>query len=164
MSEYVNNQTKRQEVLKGVIRQLHEGKAVEEVKGEFSALLRDVGASEIAALEQALIDEGLPEMEVKRLCDVHVAVFRESLEVQAKPDTIPGHPVYTFLAENGAAGRVLDALEESLEALKAAPDAGRLGQARARLEELRKYEKHYLTRRTFCFHTWSDTSLRDPHQ
>ena len=151
MSEYINNQAKRQEILKGLIRQLHEGKTVEEVKGEFAALLRDVGASEIAEIEQALINEGLPEMEVKRLCDVHVAVFRDSLEAQAKPDTVPGHPVYTFLAENGAAGRMLDALEESLEALKAAPDADLLGQARARLGELRKYEKHYLRKENILF-------------
>ncbi|MEE8391907.1 MAG: DUF438 domain-containing protein [Anaerolineae bacterium] len=151
MSEYINNQTKRQKILKRVIRQLHEGKTVEEVKGEFSTLLRDVGASEIAALEQALIDEGLPEMEIKRLCDVHVAVFRESLEVQAKPDTVPGHPVYTFLAENGAAGRVLDVLQESLEALGAAPDADRLEQARAHFRELRKYKKHYLRKENILF-------------
>ena len=110
MSEYIDNQTKRRETLKEIIRQLHEGKTVEEVKGEFAALLHDVGATEIAEIEQALIEEGLPETEVKRLCDVHVAVFRESLEEQAKPDTISGHPVYTFLAENGAAGRVLDGL------------------------------------------------------
>ena len=151
MSEYINNQAKRQEILKGLIRQLHEGKAVEEVKGEFAALLRDVGASEIAEIEQALIDEGLPEMEVKRLCDVHVAVFRDSLEAQAKPDTVPGHPVYTFLAENGAAGRVLDALQEALGALKVAPDADRVEQARARLQELRKYEKHYLRKENILF-------------
>ncbi|MDH7486394.1 MAG: DUF438 domain-containing protein [Anaerolineae bacterium] len=151
MSEYINNQTQRQEALKRVIRQLHEGKSVEEVKGEFAALLRDVGASEIAALEQALIDEGLPETEVKRLCDVHVAVFRESLEARRKPDTIPGHPVYTFLAENGAAGRVLDALQEALQALKAAPDAQRLAQARQRLQEMRQYEKHYLRKENILF-------------
>ena len=151
MSEYINNQVKRQEILKGLIRQLHEGKTVEEVKGEFAALLRDVGASEIAEIEQALINEGLPEMEVKRLCDVHVAVFRDSLEAQAKPDTIPGHPVYTFLAENGAAGRVLDTLQEALGALKVAPDADRLEQARARLQELCKYEKHYLRKENILF-------------
>lgn len=151
MSEYINNQTQRQETLKRVIRQLHEGKSVEEVKGEFAALLRDVGASEIAALEQALIDEGLPETEVKRLCDVHVAVFRESLEAQRKADTIPGHPVYTFLAENGAAGRVLDALQEALQALKSAPDAHRLAQARQRLQEMRQYEKHYLRKENILF-------------
>ena len=151
MSEYINNQAKRQEILKGLIRQLHEGKTVEEVKGEFAALLRDVGASEIAEIEQALINEGLPEMEVKRLCDVHVAVFRDSLEAQAKPDTVPGHPVYTFLAENGAAGCVLDALREALGALKVAPDADRVEQARARLQELRKYEKHYLRKENVLF-------------
>ena len=151
MSKYINNQTQRQETLKRVIQQLHEGKTVEEVKGQFAALLRDVGASEIAEIEQALIDEGLPETEVKRLCDVHVAVFRESLEDQAKPDTIPGHPVYTFLAENGAAGRVLDALQEALQALKTAPDAQRLTQARQRLQEMQQYERHYLRKENVLF-------------
>jgi len=151
MSEYINNRAKRKEILKNVIRQLHEGKTADEVKEEFAALLRDVGASEIAEIEQALIEEGLPEMEVKRLCDVHVAVFREALEAQRKPDTIPGHPVYTFLAENGAAGRVLDGLEEALEALKANPDAEHLERARRRLRELREYEKHYLRKENLLF-------------
>ena len=67
MSEYIDNQTKRQAVLKELIQQLHEGKSVEDVKDEFAALLRDVGATEIAEIEQALINEGLPEMEIKRL-------------------------------------------------------------------------------------------------
>ena len=120
MSEHISNRDKRQQVLKKLIRQLHEGKTVEEVKEEFAALLRDVSPMEVAKIEQALIDEGMPETEVKRLCDVHVEVFRESLEAQAKPDTVPGHPIYTFLAENGAAGRVLDELLRALEALRVA--------------------------------------------
>jgi DUF438 domain-containing protein len=151
MSEYVNNQTKRKETLKRLIRQLHEGKNVEDVKEEFAALLRDVGAAEIAEIEQALIAEGLPEMEIKRLCDVHVAVFRESLDAQAKPETTPGHPIYTFRAENEAAGRVLDALQEALDALKATPGAVQLEQARTRLQELREYEKHYLRKENVLF-------------
>ncbi|NIV31438.1 MAG: DUF438 domain-containing protein, partial [Anaerolineae bacterium] len=61
MSEHIDNQARRREILKGVIRDLHEGKTVDQVKGEFAALLRDVGAEEIAQIEQALIDEGLPE-------------------------------------------------------------------------------------------------------
>jgi len=144
MSEYINNQTKRKEALKRVIRRLHEGQTVEEVKEEFAALLHDVGATEIAEIEQALIAEGLPEAEVKRLCDVHVAVFRESLEAQAKPETIPGHPVYTFLAENGATGRVLDELEAAL-------GASEWEQARACLRELREYERHYLREENILF-------------
>jgi DUF438 domain-containing protein len=144
MSEYINNQIKRKEMLKRVIRQLHEGRTVEEVKGGFAALLRDVGATEIAEIEQALIEEGLPETEVKRLCDVHVAVFRESLEAQARPDTIPGHPIHTFRAENEAAGQVLNALE-------AAIGEARWGQARERLRELREYGRHYLRKENILF-------------
>jgi DUF438 domain-containing protein len=153
VSEYIDNQAKRQEILKRVIRDLHEGKTVDEVKGQFAALLRDVGAEEIAQLEQALIDEGLPEMEVKRLCDVHVAVFRESLDAQARPEAIPGHPVHTSRAENEAAARALDALQEALGALiaEATPGEADLAQARERLRVLREYEKHYLRKEHILF-------------
>jgi DUF438 domain-containing protein len=153
VSEHIDNQARRRETLKGVIRDLHEGKTVDQVKGEFAALLRDVGAEEIAQIEQALIDEGLPEMEVKRLCDVHVAVFRESLDAQARPEAVPGHPVHTFRAENEAAARALDALQEALQALKAeaAPGEAELARARERLRELREYEKHYLRKENILF-------------
>ena len=151
MSEHINNYTKRKEELKGVLRQLHEGKSVGEVKDKFATLLQDVGAMDIAQIEQELVEEGMPPAEIKRLCDVHVAVFRESLETQEKPDTVPGHPVYTFLAENGAAGRVLDALEDALEALKTAPDENHLERAREHLRELLKYEKHYLRKENILF-------------
>jgi hypothetical protein len=106
---------------------------------------------DIAEIEQELIEEGMPEAEIQRLCDVHVAVFRESLEAEASPDTVPGHPVYTFLAENAAAGRVLDALEEALETLKAEPSEESLERARRRLDELRDYERHYLRKENILF-------------
>ena len=151
MSEVINNHTQRQEVLKRVIQDLHAGKTVDEVKGQFAALLQEVGATEIAEIEQALIVEGLPEMEVKRLCDVHVAVFRDSLDAQAPPETIPGHPVYTFRAENKAAARVLDALDDALSALQEDPGPARLEEARARLHDLREYEAHYLRKENILF-------------
>lgn len=124
--------------------QLHAGKSVEEVKDEFAALLQDVGATDIATIEQELVEEGMPAEEIKHLCDVHVVVFRESLEAQEKPDTVPGHPVYTFLAENGAAGRVLDRLEEAI-------GASQWEQAREQLRELRKYEIHYVRKENILF-------------
>ncbi|MEA3341203.1 MAG: DUF438 domain-containing protein, partial [Chloroflexota bacterium] len=144
MSEYIDNQTRRKEDLKRLLRQLHEGQTVDQVKGEFAALLEDVGAMDIAAIEQELVEEGMPVGEIKRLCDVHVVVFRESLETQEKPDTVPGHPVYTFLAENGAAGRLLDALEEAI-------GASEWEQAGERLRELRQYELHYVRKENILF-------------
>jgi len=151
MSKGINNQTKRKEALKQMIRQLHEGRTVDEVKEEFADLLEDVGATEVAELEQALIDEGLPETEVKRLCDVHAAVFRESLEAQAPPQSLPGHPVHTFRAENEAAAKVLDQLEVNLESVKSEPTSEHLDEARAQLAKLREYERHYLRKENILF-------------
>ncbi len=144
MSEHINNQTERKNRLKDVIRQLHDGKSVEEVKEEFAALLQDVGPSDIAQIEQSLIAEGMPETEIKRLCDVHVAVFRDSLDAQAKPETLPGHPAHTFRAENAATAKVLDALEEAI-------GASRWEQAREDLQRLRQYEKHYVRKENILF-------------
>lgn len=151
MGEYIDNSTKRQEALRRLIAQLHEGRSVDEVKEEFARLLGEIGPAELAAVEQALISGGLPEMEVKRLCDVHVAVFREALDAQVKPETIPGHPVHTFLAENVACARVLDDLGAALAALKADPTPERVETARARLRELRQYERHYLRKENILF-------------
>ncbi len=152
MSEYIQNSAHRREILKGIIRQLHEGRSVDEVKAEFAALLREVGPVEIAAIEQALIEEGFPEMEIKRLCDVHVAVFRESLETQTRPETIPGHPIHTFRAENEAAAQILNRLQEAIAALLKDPtDPACLEEARQRLREMREYEKHYRRKENFLF-------------
>ncbi len=66
MSEHINNQSKRKEALKQVIRQLHAGKTVEEVKGEFAALLQGVSATDIAQIEQELIEEGMKDFEARK--------------------------------------------------------------------------------------------------
>ena len=76
MSELINNREYRQAVLKEIISDLHQGKSVDEVKARFEETFQGVSATEIAELEQALIQEGIPVEEVQRLCDVHAAVFR----------------------------------------------------------------------------------------
>jgi len=72
----------RQEVLKGIIRDLHDGKDMEVLKQRFRELVHGVEATEIAKMEQALMNEGLPVEEIKRLCDVHMEIFKEALEEQ----------------------------------------------------------------------------------
>jgi len=151
MSEYINNQTQRQETLKNIIRQLRAGASVDDVKAQFADLLAGVGGDEITRIEQALVAEGLDPEQIKPLCDVHVAVFRESLDTQADPQTIPGHPVFTFRAENLAVGHVLDNLRAALDAVKANPNAGTLSAARESLQKLREYERHYRRKEYILF-------------
>jgi DUF438 domain-containing protein len=151
MSEYINNHTERQQTLKALIRQLHAGATVEDVKTEFATLLQTVGASEVAEMEQALISEGIPETEVKRLCDVHVAVFRESLDAQPAPESLPGHPVHTFRAENVTVEEVLDELGAAVEALQAAPGMAAISHVQEGLRKLRQYEAHYVRKENILF-------------
>jgi len=108
MTEILHSREYRQQELKKIIRDLHDGKPLAEVKQRFTTLIKDIGPAEIAALEQALIREGLPEEQIKKLCDVHVQVFRDALDDQRQADAIPGHPVHTFRQENVAIEKLIE--------------------------------------------------------
>lgn len=111
MSELINNReqnmenkTERQEMLKQIIKELHNGKDVNEVKAKFEEAVGDVTVAEISQLEEALMqEEGIPVSEVQRLCSVHAAVFKGSIEEihrSEKPEDQPGHPIHTWKLEN----------------------------------------------------------------
>lgn len=111
MSQEINNREMRKQAIKDMLRQLHEGKTVEEVQEQFRAAFDGVAASEISAAEQALISEGLAVSEVQRLCDVHSSVFKGSIEeIHAPADAskIPGHPANTLKLENAAIQKQID--------------------------------------------------------
>ncbi|MBU0491394.1 MAG: DUF438 domain-containing protein [Chloroflexi bacterium] len=157
MSEHIYNSQQKQATLKQLIRELHQGASVDDVKARFQALTQDVSASEIAYLEQALIAEGLPETEVKRLCDVHVAVFRDSLDAQApaQQSAPAGHPLTTLRAENAAVPAVLAALTTAAQQVQAAgrltAAAAPIQQARAALARLMELDRHYLRKEHLLF-------------
>ena len=106
MSELINNREYRKQVLKELIGELHKGKTIDEVKSRFEELIEGgVTTAEITEMEAALVAEGLPVEEIQRLCDVHAAVFKGSIEdihKSANPAEIPGHPVNIFFLENRA--------------------------------------------------------------
>lgn len=117
MSEMINNRemsslekTERQALLKDIIKELHEGKSVEDVRARFEDAIDSISVSEISQMEQTLMEEeGISVEEVQRLCSVHTAVFKGSIEAihgssASDPQNRPGHPVHTFFQEN----RVID--------------------------------------------------------
>lgn len=95
----------RQETLRSIIQQLHDGESVEDVKSQFQELIAGVSTSEIAEMEQALVAEGLPVEEIQRLCDVHASVFQGSISDIHRLDSVTAdtfHPIRVFQAENQA--------------------------------------------------------------
>ncbi|AYB46944.1 DUF438 domain-containing protein [Paenibacillus lautus] len=112
MSELINNReegisahrTARIHLLKEIIKELHHGKSVEEVKSKFNQAVGEISVDEISELEQVLMqEEGIPVTEVQRLCSVHAAVFKGSIQDihrAHQSEEQPGHPVFTFKREN----------------------------------------------------------------
>ncbi len=141
--------------LHAIVKDLHAGKTVEEVKPRFEELIADVEATEIAAMEQKLIEGGVPDTEVKRLCDVHVQVFADALDGH-EPITAPaGHPMDTFQRENQALLQVTASLRKVAEAIGEPPEGAawaRLKDAlRDTVERLAEVEKHYLRKENQLF-------------
>ncbi len=151
MSEYINNRSKRIEMLKEILRGLHEGKPVEEVKALFSELVKVADSGEIAEVEQLLIAEGMPVAEIQNLCDLHVAVVRESLNQQQPPESRPGHPIHSLKAENEEAGDLLNSLQKVVAAYVQDPSETKKFPVTMIFEQLSDFPRHYLRKENLLF-------------
>ncbi|MDI6900937.1 MAG: DUF438 domain-containing protein [Anaerosomatales bacterium] len=136
----------RQALLKEIIKELHDGAAVADVKARFDALVQEVDSTEIAEMEQALIREGVPVGDVQRLCDVHVSVFKDALEAQEEGAVPAGHPVDTYRRENEALAEIVNAIRCQLDDL---PDS--LEELRASLTSLSALDTHYTRKENQLF-------------
>lgn len=151
MSESINNREYRKNVIKEVIKQLHEGKTVDEVKQQFEKAFAGVSASDISEAEGALIAEGLPITEVQRLCDVHAAVFKGSIEEIHQPTDqkqIPGHPANTLIRENRAIEKIL---EKEIKPYYSDINHKNIQELIKGMEHLSKIELHYQRKENLLF-------------
>lgn len=152
MSEYINNREYRQKVLKEIITKLHNGKSVEEVKSEFEKLIEGISPTEISEMEQALIMEGMPIGEIQRLCDVHAAVFKGSIEEihrLKRPEDAQGHPVNTFKLENRELEKLInDKIKGDIDNFNSTDNINNLIDDFTRLWEI---DKHYSRKENLLF-------------
>lgn len=150
MSEYINNREMRQAAIKDIIKQLHEGKSVDEVKTIFEDAFQGVSASEISAAETSLIAEGLPVQEVQKLCDVHAAVFKGSIEeIHQSTDAtlIPGHPLNVLTLENRKIEDIINnEVKPYLAKIEEKKDVLRKG-----IDKLTSISVHYLRKENLYF-------------
>lgn len=142
------------EELKKLILALHAGEPFEQVKAQFDELIEGVSPEEIAAMEQQLIQEGLPVAEVQRLCDLHIGVIRGGLESGPGIDVPPGHPVHTYMLENRQFERLADDLVQ-------ADDRDALA---TRLEALSVIDIHYLRKENQLFPYLENHGVSGPTQ
>ena len=166
MSEFLQKDPRKQETLKKIIKRLHDGESVENVRKEFGKLIKNVAPDEIVAMEQALIREGLPVQEVQRLCDVHVDVFKSAMTTErGKAGNISGHPVRTYREENKVAKRVLKSLKKRAKALaKGSPNETAISAFADDWTTFREIEKHYARKENQLFPYLERVGFTGPSQ
>ncbi len=157
MSELINNRAHRIQTMKEIIKHLHHGGSPDEVRGRLRTLVRETDASEIAAMEQELIAEGMRVEEVQSMCDLHSSVLKEVL-VQIEPggpSIPPGHPVDTFKRENQALRQAAGRMRAAMRAVAALSDDARpkaeLLSWRQTYNDLMDVEKHYQRKEHLLF-------------
>ena len=156
MSELINNREKRVQTLKEVILHLHRGEAPEAVRGRLAALISEVDAGEVAAMEQQLMAEGMSHQEVQSLCDLHADVLKDVMTRPEVPVPLaPGHPVHQLRAENRALAAAAQAAREVVGRLASLPDDGAFEAERlaalTAFQPLMDVEKHYQRKEHLVF-------------
>lgn len=149
-------QTRRQNMLKEIIKELHAGKSVEEVKARFEEAVGDVTVAEISAMEHSLMtEEGIPVSEVQRLCSVHTAIFKGSIEEihrPSKPEEQAGHPVHTFKLENREIEKLVNfRLELHKDKFRKNDDEGIIFKLLEDLSLLLDIDKHFSRKENLLF-------------
>ena len=117
MSEQIDNSQFRKSRLKELILKLHEGESQETVKKQLIESLTNIPYGEVVQVEQELIEEGLPEEEVLKLCDIHSTVLDGNVDLSASKSVPPGHPVDVMMNENKEVQKVSADIKTILSSL-----------------------------------------------
>lgn len=168
MSEEPRARAERVAMLKTIIERLHAGAAPDEVRLQLRTLVRETEATEIASMEQSLIEAGMPAQQVQKMCDLHSQVLREILTQDQAAAIPPGHPVDTFQRENAALMTRVGQMRTLVAELAALPDDADPGAAverwRGLFNELMDIDKHYQRKEHLVFSCLERHGVSGPTQ
>ncbi|MEM2282159.1 MAG: DUF438 domain-containing protein [Candidatus Hadarchaeales archaeon] len=155
----------RKEALKELLRRLHAGASPAEVKEGFRRVLEGVSPLEIARVEQELVQEGFPREEIRKLCEVHLEVFKEQLEKQ-EIEVPPGNPLEILLGEHEELRKRVERAREAVDRLAVAEGFSFAERELPTLfklsEELLEAEKHYLREENVLFPVLEKHGITEP--
>src|SRR4030065_735863 len=151
--------------IKEAIRQLHAGVPPDQVKEKFRSVLEGTESLEFAKIEEELAKEGMKREEMRKLCDVHMAIFKEQLEKQM-PNMKPSQPISILMEEH----KLMLQMAEKLTALS--NKILRVSDMRYVTEEIHQVEhaaqdftdaeKHYLREENVLFPIVEKHGITEP--
>ncbi|MGB9914135.1 MAG: DUF438 domain-containing protein [Candidatus Bathyarchaeales archaeon] len=151
--------------IKEALRQLHAGVPPEQVKERFKQALEGTSSLEIAKIEEELVKEGVKREEMRKLCDVHLAIFKEQIEKQ-KPDLTPTQPIRTLMEEHRImlqrAEQLLSIANKMLKISDMRYFADEIHTVTHITEDFTDSEKHYLREENVLFPVIEKHGITEP--
>jgi DUF438 domain-containing protein len=157
MSELINNRQHRIDDLKAIILHLHRGESPDTVRQRLADIVRETDATEVAAMEQQLMADGMTVDEVRSMCDLHAQVLRDVVRpIQIRAPLAAGHPVDTFRRENQAITEAVAAARAAFARVLALAEQAPLPEdvahaCRGRVNALFDIERHYRRKEDLLF-------------
>lgn len=159
------NEMPSKDVIKEMIRRLHDGEDFEDVKRQFGELAKRVTEEDIARAEQELVDEGMEIQEIQRLCEVHLALFKDTLGEQ-EAIAPEGHPVNTLMEEHNRLLLFADELRSNAAEIKTSEGFDAIEDNLKHLdhvvEHLKDSETHYLREENVLFPYLEKHGIKEP--
>ena len=144
----------KKETLKKMIEKIHQGEDVETIREKFGEILKNATPLEISQVEDDLIKDGMPVEKIRKLCDVHLAVFKESLE-KASPLAQEGHPIRILMEEHKIIQGIANEIANKSNVMIKHDNSSTAAQETAGLEDcierLKESESHYLREENVLF-------------
>ncbi len=143
------------EALREVIKRLHQGTDPEVIKEELRGIIEEITPLQVSQVEEELIKGGMPREEIQKLCNVHLALMRESLE--KVEISAPGwHPVHILMEEHKLILQLADRLKRTVEGMKQGKASASVGEGFQRelsqfIGQLEGAESHYLREENVLF-------------
>jgi DUF438 domain-containing protein len=150
--------------IKEAIRQLHAGVSPEQVKEKFRDVL-EIDSLEIAKIEEELAKEGMKRDEMRKLCDVHMAIFKEQLEKQM-PNLKPSKPLAILMEEHKIMLQMAEKLTSLANKILKVNDlryvAEDIHQVEHVSEDFTDAEKHYVREENVLFPMVEKHGITEP--
>jgi PAS domain S-box-containing protein len=144
----------RKAQIKEAIRQLHAGVPPEQVKEKFRHVFEGTDSLELAKIEEELAKEGMKREEMRKLCDVHMAIFKEQLEKQTA-DMQPSQPISILMEEHKIMIKMAEQLVTLANKVLKVSDiryvTEEIHQVEHLAEDFTDSEKHYLREENALF-------------
>jgi uncharacterized protein len=151
--------------IKEAIRQLHAGVPPEQVKEKFRSVFEGTDSLEIAKIEEELAKEGMKRTEMRKLCDVHMAIFREQIEKQ-NPNLKPNQPISILMEEHKIMTKMAEDLMSYANKMLKISDiryvAEDIHQVEHLMGDFADSEKHYLREENVLFPMLEKHGVTEP--